>query len=96
MAIEFSMANEVEKVVEVPFSALDDHYRREGYKVIGVELGYKKLDEKTRNPPEPFFRTYPNARIVQNPNTRNFHWEDWDQPMGIRIRLEPIPKEENK
>ena len=94
MAIEFEIAEEVEKTLSVPLSAIQDHYRREGYEVLSVSMGYEIITgETSRNPPEACYQKYPQAYCLRIIGHKQAIWENQLKPTGLNIRLRPIKKE---
>jgi len=94
LGLEFDLAVEIEKTMCVPLSAIADHFRRDNYKVLSVSMGYEVITSETsRNPPEAFYKQYPQAHCVRTIGRTQAIWENQSKPIGLNIRLAPIKKE---
>ena len=89
MAIEFELGVEVSKIIEVPLSAIKDHYLREGYKVTNIVMAPTPTGMYKRSPPNGWYEEHNNCRWEMGKDGR-WEWMDYDKGNALRITLQVI------
>jgi hypothetical protein len=104
MGIEWDLAVEKNRTLLLPLTTLDDHYLKDGYKVISIDMawfvcGEYDVDQSASVQKRVMREKYPSCELVKKAGSTNmYHFVDKSRPLGLEIKLELIekPKKERK
>mgnify|MGYP005632269237 FL=1 len=100
LGVEWGLAEERKRTLYLPLTTLSDHYRKEGYKVTGINLVWKHCYNYDRDISGSrqlavIQKKYPKATLSKRPDG-SYHYVDKAKTPEIEIQLELIPKNEKK
>ena len=95
MGIEFELATEKRRTLVVPLAGIKDHYIKEGYRVVNVEIVHKEImkynpDTSSSIQMIEARKLNPKAKLLKTLGTYMFI--DPSDPEGLEITLELIEK----